>query len=118
MAYSEVDVYLWSYPEAVGMGDVTGYAIHATDGEIGKVDKANNETDSNYLIVATGPWIFGKTVMLPAGVISRVDRESETVHVGLTKEQIKNAPEYSEGAHENEAYRGELGRYYGTTRNR
>ena len=79
----------WRYPDDVGTGDVTGYTIHATDGEIGKVDKANNETDSNYLIVTTGPWIFGKTVMLPAGVITRVDRENETVHVGLTKEQMK-----------------------------
>lgn len=115
MTYSEIDVYVW--PVDVGTGDVTGYTIHATDGEIGKVDKANNETDSNYLIVSTGPWIFGKTVMLPAGVISRVDRENETVYVGLAKEQIKNAPEYSEGAHENETYRGDLGRYYGTTQN-
>jgi hypothetical protein len=118
MTYSEVDVYMWRYPETVGIGDVTGYTIHATDGEIGKVDKANNETDSHYLVVKTGPWIFGKTVMLPAGVLSSVDRENETVHVGITKEQIKNAPEYSEGAQDSEDYRGELGRYYGAQERR
>jgi hypothetical protein len=45
---------MWSYREG---------SIEATDGDIGKVDKANNETDetdSSYLLVATGPWIFGK----------------------------------------------------------
>src|ERR1019366_2682582 len=49
-----------------------GYSIEATDGEIGKVDKHVVDPAGSYLLVATGPWIFGKTVMLPAGVISRI----------------------------------------------
>jgi hypothetical protein len=35
-------------------------------------------------------------VLLPAGVIERVDRTDERVFVGLSKEQIKNAPEFDE----------------------
>jgi len=34
--------------------------------------------------VDTGPWIFGKKVMLPAGVISRVDHDDEQVFVNRT----------------------------------
>jgi hypothetical protein len=104
---------MWSYREDVASTrDIVGYSIEATDGDIGKVDKANNETGSSYLIVATGPWIFGRTVMLPAGVIQRIDHEDKVVHVNRSKEDIKNAPEYQQGHHEDEGYRSQLGGYY------
>jgi hypothetical protein len=118
MPITEIDVvYLWRYPNTVTTADVTGYKVHALDGDIGKVDKHNDETDSSYLVLSTGPWILGKTVMLPAGVIRSVDRENKTVSVALTKEQIKNAPEYSEDTHESEDYRGQLSQHYGAIRN-
>jgi hypothetical protein len=105
---------IWSYRQGVldTAGDIAGYAIHATDGDIGKVDKANNETGSSYLVVATGPWIFGKTVMLPAGVVERIDHENKVVHVRRSKDDIKNAPEYDENTYQDETYRNDLGGYY------
>ncbi|MDP9255970.1 MAG: PRC-barrel domain containing protein [Actinomycetota bacterium] len=106
---------MWGYPdEAAGGRDLTGYAIEALDGGIGKVDKANNEAAASWLIVDTGPWIFGKKVMLPAGVVARINSESEVVHVNRTKEEIKNAPEFDEGRDQEQGYRDELGGYYGT----
>ncbi len=105
---------IWVYQQGVmdAAGDITGYSIHATDGDIGKVDKANNQTGSSYLIVSTGPWIFGKTVMLPAGVVERIDHEDKTVYVRRSKDDIKGAPEYDESTYESEPYRSELGGYY------
>ena len=67
----------------------------------------------SYVIVDTGPWIFGKKVMLPAGVIRQVDASEETVWVNRTKDQIKNAPEYNEPARGDSSYHAELGGYYG-----
>ena len=62
-------IVMWSYREdLLDPGDIGGYSIHAIDGDIGKVDKHDIETGRSYLLVSTGPWIFGKTVMLPAGV--------------------------------------------------
>ena len=52
---------------------------------------------SAYIVVDTGPWIFGKKVMLPAGTIQRADHDDEKVFVNRTKDQIKNAPEFDEG---------------------
>ena len=49
--------------------DVSGYEVEASDGSIGKVDEATYDTGRSYLVVDTGPWIFGKKVMLPAGVV-------------------------------------------------
>ncbi|MDX6618392.1 MAG: hypothetical protein QOK36_778 [Gaiellales bacterium] len=61
------------------------------------------------------PWILGKKVMLPAGVIQRIDGEAEKVYVHRTKDQIKNAPEYDDTMASDEGYRGELGSYYGSS---
>lgn len=68
---------------------------------------------SSYIVVDTGPWIFGKKVVLPAGVIDRVDVENEEIFVSRTKDEIKNAPEYDPDREIDEGYRGELGAYYG-----
>jgi hypothetical protein len=59
--------------------ELTGYTIAAADGDIGKVDSATYETGASYLIVDTGPWIFGRKVMLPAGVVERIDTVEEKI---------------------------------------
>jgi len=104
----------WDFRDTTLLGtNLTGYSIEALDGSIGKVDEATQDVGSSYLIVDTGPWIFGKKVMLPAGVVLRVDPESETVFVSRTKDEIKNAPEFDEDFATNDEYRNRLGEYYG-----
>lgn len=105
---------VWSFRTEPTIGDVdlTGFSVEAADGGIGKVDEATYEAGSSYLIVDTGPWIFGKKVMLPAGVVQRVDPESETVFVNRTKDEIKNAPEFDDTLADAD-YRSRLGEYYG-----
>jgi hypothetical protein len=113
----------WTFrdPEALGVDmaqnvDLTGFEVEATDGSIGKIDEATYEVGGSYAVVDTGPWIFGKKVMLPAGVIQRVDLDTETVFVDRTKDAIKNAPEFDESAYRDESYRSTLGSYYGDER--
>ena len=58
----------WSYREKSGMTaqggvNLVGHNVEATDGGIGKVDEATNEVGSSYIVVDTGPWIFGKKVL-------------------------------------------------------
>jgi hypothetical protein len=51
--------------------------------------------------------------MLPAGVIDRVDPDTETVFVSRSKDEIKNAPEFDPDLHRNDDdYRNRLGGYY------
>ena len=109
---------LWTYREtALGSTtsgtDVVGYSVEALDGSIGKIDEATYDAGSAYIVVDTGPWIFGKKVMLPAGVISRADHDEEKVFVNRTKDQIKDAPEFDESLTADESYRTRLGSYYG-----
>ena len=56
---------------AQGSVNLVGYEVEAADGGIGKVDGATNEVGSSYIVVDTGPWIFGKKVLcLPAPSIA------------------------------------------------
>ena len=98
--------------------DLTGFKVEATDGGIGKVDEATHETGGSFIVVDTGPWIFGKKVMLPAGTIRDIDLDAETVFVGLMKDEIKDSPEFDEQRYRDESYRSELGQYYGPNRTR
>jgi hypothetical protein len=111
---------IWIYRDRTQLGydptsgrDISGYRVEALDGSIGKIDEASNEVGRSYIVVDTGPWILGKTVMLPAGVIQRIDEDEEKVWVDRTKDQIKNAPEYDESMASDAAYRTQLGSYYG-----
>ena len=110
---------IWTYRAETGMGhdvnavDVVGYGVEALDGSIGKVDEATYDAGSAHLVIDTGPWIFGQKVVLPAGIITNVDLEDETVFVNRTKEEIKNAPPFDESTYREPRYSEELGSYYG-----
>ncbi|MFI2352774.1 PRC-barrel domain containing protein [Streptomyces sp. NPDC019443] len=108
---------IWGYQPAAGYQkgiDLVGYRVEASDGHIGKIDKHSEGVGSSYLVVDTGVWIFGKRVLLPAGIIERIDTAAETVYVSRTKDQIKDAPEFDEGKHAGEpSYLEQFGRYYG-----
>ena len=104
---------IWTYREqSWGTMNLAGYGVEAVDGGIGKIDEASNEVGASYIVVDTGPWIFGKKVMLPAGVVMKVDHDDEKVFVNRTKDQIKNAPEFDDSMIKDEGYRGRLGSYY------
>jgi hypothetical protein len=112
---------VWTYrDETVGDIDLTGYSVEAVDGGIGKIDEATHDVGASYIVVDTGPWIFGKKVTLPAGVSDRIDTESETVYVAVTKDDIKSSPEFDEDAVvDDEERRERLGTYYeGTSADR
>ena len=108
---------VWTFRDtalgAVSSGtDVIGYDVEALDGSIGKIDAATYDAGSAYIVVDTGPWIFGKKVMLPAGVIRNSDPDEEKVFVNRTKDQIKNAPEFDDSLTGDQSYRTRLGSYY------
>jgi hypothetical protein len=106
---------IWTFRGQPGIvpSDLVGFHVEATDGGIGKIDEATEEAGRNLLVVDTGPWIFGKKVLLPAGIIDRVDLDGESVFVNRTKDEIKNAPEFDRDLHlRDEEYQNRLGGYY------
>jgi hypothetical protein len=103
---------VWAYREVPVDVDLTGYSVEAVDGPIGTVDEATAQAGQNYLVVDTGPWIFGKRVLLPAGIVEQIDTAGEMVIVNRSREEIRNAPEYDLERGQSEQYRGEVGAYY------
>ena len=104
----------WSFRDEAGVtgSDLVGYQVSANDGDIGKIDSASDEVAASFLVVDTGAWIFGRKVMLPAGVVNRVDHAERRVHVDRSKDQIKAAPSYDPEASADDTYRDRLGGYY------
>jgi hypothetical protein len=107
---------LWTYAEHVRTGgDLSGYHVEAMDGGIGKIDEATYTAGTSFLVVDTGPWIFGRKVLLPAGIVDYVDHDEQQVFVNRTKDEITDAPEYDDDdddSLDDEAYRSELDHYY------
>ncbi|MFD7430551.1 PRC-barrel domain containing protein [Streptomyces sp. NPDC059818] len=107
---------IWGYQPTAGHTtgtDLIGYKVEATDGSIGKVDKHSDDVNSSYLVVDTGVWIFGKHVMLPAGTVRTVDQAERKIFVDLTKDQIKDSPEFDKDKHVGDAgYHEQVGGYY------
>jgi hypothetical protein len=75
---------------------INGYAIAASDGEIGTVSDFLFDDSSwlvRWLVVDTGNWLSGRKVLLPTSVLGHLDREAEKFPVRLTMQQVKDSPE-------------------------
>jgi hypothetical protein len=105
---------LWTYREAEALEevDVAGFEVEATDGVVGTVEEAAYELGSSWLVVDTGPWIFGRKVLLPAGTVESVDLDARKLHVDRTREEIKASPEHDPSGYADQEYRLALADYY------
>jgi hypothetical protein len=106
---------LWDFRSDVGQerADLRGMSVEAPDGGVGKVDEVVQEPGASFLVLDTGPWILGKKVLLPAGLVSGIDVDDELIKVERYKDEIKSAPEFDEERHGDAAYRDALTRHYG-----
>jgi uncharacterized protein YrrD len=80
---------------------VSGYYIHAADGAIGHVsDFVIDDVNwaIRYLIVDTRNWWPGKHVLVSPQWIERVSWHESNVFVNLSREAIKQSPEYTEAS--------------------
>jgi hypothetical protein len=113
---------LWNWPnplpdaefseEESQAQDYAGYKVVANDGEIGHVDSFAIAPDAAHLVVDTGGWLFGRMSVIPAAAVRVVNHDSQTVQIDLTKQQIKEAPEYDVSAGYGR-YRDAATEYYG-----
>ena len=111
--YAMTDLWSWRDTARSQTTDPVGFQVVATDGAIGNIDAATHDVGESYIVVDTGVWIFGKKRMLPAGVIDRIDYNDRKVYVNLTKDEIRQAPDYVAEREREEAYRQDVGTYYG-----
>lgn len=75
---------------------IEGYGIKASDGEIGRVTDLLFDDESwmvRWLVVETGPWLFGRKILLPTFNIGYLDGADRVCQVRLTRQQIKDSPD-------------------------
>ena len=93
----EMEQDLWTFSDVLEADmELEGFDVAALDGDIGSIGEATYEVGSAYVVVDTGPWIFGKKVLIPASAIVRIDLERRKAFLRLTKQQIKDSPELSD----------------------
>ncbi|MBD3315349.1 MAG: PRC-barrel domain containing protein [Chitinivibrionales bacterium] len=96
--------------------EVKGYHIHATDGRIGHIDDFVVEDERwtiRYIIVDTKDWLPGRKVLVAPEWIKSIRWETSEVMVEMSKEEVKNSPEFDPSAPVNRAYEERLYDYYG-----
>jgi hypothetical protein len=88
-----------SLREAIEMlrsiNSLVGYAIRATDGDLGKVAEFYFDDLTwtiRYLVVETGTWLSNRKVLLSPASLAEPDWASGTFGAKLTMEQVRNSP--------------------------
>ncbi|MEU8588918.1 PRC-barrel domain containing protein [Streptomyces sp. NPDC048664] len=85
----------WTYEAGSGHvegQDLIGFTVQATDGVVGQVDRQADGPGMRHLIVDTGVWVFGKSVLIPAGVVTGIDTEERQITLACSKDEVKAAP--------------------------
>ena len=79
------------------MNDLEDYSMQASDGNIGHLKDLSFDDKAwvvRYLIVDTGTWLHSHAVLISPIGIGAPNWGEKIIPVSLTKEQIKNAPQY------------------------
>lgn len=107
---------VWVFGAGSGYAAVeslAGFTVEAADGGIGHVDRQEDEPGMQHLVVDTGVWKFGRSVLIPAGAVTAVDTQARTVKVAATREEIKSAPRFvTDSETGDHGYLAEVGAYY------
>jgi hypothetical protein len=75
---------------------INGYAIKASDGQVGTVKDLLFEDVSwviRWLVVDTGNWLSGRKVLLPLSTLGQPDPALRHFPVKLTMQQVKDSPD-------------------------
>ena len=96
--------------------ELRGYHIQGTDEGVGHVDDFIVDDESwaiRYLVIDTSNWWFGKKVLVAPDWASRISWAESKVFVGMTRQEIKDSPEWQANEPINRQYESRLYDYYG-----
>ncbi len=102
-------------PHLRSVAEVTGYHVHATDGDIGHVQDFLVDQASwgvRYLVVDTSNWWFGQHVLVSPHAIKEVDWSERHVLLVIVREQVKSSPPWTPSENIDDAYEQRLQNHY------
>lgn len=112
----EEDLQTSGDPHLRSVDEVVGYDIAAPGGGVGQVDDFIVDDQNwtiRYMVITTSNWLGGREVLVAPEWIESFDWDSSKVKVGLTREEIKESPEYDRTGSLSREYEGRLYEHYG-----
>ncbi len=94
---------------------IKGYTIGAQDGDIGECSDFlfdDRDWTVRYIVADTRKWLPGRKVLISPISVGEADASSRTLSVGLTRDQIKDAPPLDEDAPVSRQYEIAFNKYY------
>ena len=85
-------------PHLRSVAEVTGYHVHATDGDIGHVQDLLVDDATwgiRYIIVNTSNWWVGQHVLISPYAVKDVDWPERHIRLDLTRDKIKASPSWN-----------------------
>lgn len=84
-------------PNLRSANEVNGYGIEAVNGTIGHVEDFIFDDESwalRYFVVDTRKWLSHRHVLISTDWVERVSWEDRKAYVALTREEVRESPEY------------------------
>lgn len=103
-------------PNLRSMVEISSYAIHASDGDIGHVENMLIDDATwgvRYLIVDRSNWWFGKRVLMSPYAITGINYDTATIAVNVTRAAVKESPVWDPIDLVNQDIQHRLHTYYG-----
>jgi len=102
-------------PHLRSADEVTGYHIHATDGEIGHLsDLVIEDTDwsIHYLIVDTSNWWMGQKVLILPRLAREIRWTEQLIYLDVDRQTVKDSPPYDPARPLDRAYEDRMAGHY------
>lgn len=115
-AETEVDHHRNDDPNLRSIAAITGYHIHATDGEIGHLADVlvdDRDWSLRYLIVDTSNWWMGKQVLISPRSTRSIRWSEELVNLSVDRDRVKSSPPYDPDQLVDAAHDRDMTRHYG-----
>ena len=103
-------------PHLRSVVEVTGYRVHAVDGEIGHIEDLmldGADWSVRYVIVDTRNWWFGERVLISPLAVRSIDWSDRHVELNVSRELVKTSPPWDPLAAFNDEYTRRLHKHYG-----
>jgi sporulation protein YlmC with PRC-barrel domain len=97
------------------LNEILGYKLTGRDGQLGKVHDfffSDDDWTIRYLVMDTGPWIFGRKVLISPHVLQQPVWESESIPVNLTRDEVESSPDIDVAKPVSRKYEEELLTHY------
>jgi hypothetical protein len=106
-------------PHLRSIAAVTGYHIHASDGEVGHVEDflvEDADWSIHYLVVDTKNWWPGKKVLISPRSAHEIDWSDKLVNLDVDRQKVKASPAYDPSITVDRTYERHFHSYYGDIR--